>query len=131
MTAKKLGTLGKLSQFSGIKTPVVDSEVIAVAPEIENPNEPVPTTTPVKKTRSKRAINDKPVTINIKIKKSQKDWLAETASQVRDNNTDPVLPALRVYPQHLIGVAIELLQSVDVDWSEVKTVDDLHKALNL
>jgi hypothetical protein len=51
------------------------------------------------------------MTVNIKITKGQKDWLAETASFVRENNTEPVPPSERVYPQHLIGVAIELLRS--------------------
>ncbi len=64
-------------------------------------------------------------------KRSQKDWLSETASQVRDNNTEPVPPALRVYPQHLIGVAIDLLKSADLDWFAIKTTEDLRKALNL
>jgi hypothetical protein len=63
--------------------------------------------------------------------KGQKNWLAETASQVRENNTEPVPPSERVYPQHLIGVAIDLLESADVDWDEIKNVEDLRKQLNV
>ena len=63
--------------------------------------------------------------------KSQKDWLAQTATEVRDNNTEPVPPAVRVYPQHLIGVAINLLKEAEVDWSQVKNVEDLREQLNL
>ncbi len=69
--------------------------------------------------------------MNIKITKSQKDWLAQTATQVRDNNTEPVPPAYRVYPQHLIGVAIDLLNSAEVDWTQIKNVEDLREQLNL
>ena len=69
--------------------------------------------------------------MNIKITKSQKDWLAETATQVRDNSTEPVPPAERVYPQHLIGVAIDLLNGAQVDWTQVKNVEDLREQLNL
>lgn len=71
------------------------------------------------------------ITVNIKIRKDQKEWLTDTASTVRNNNTDPVPPAERVYPQHLIGVAIDLLSSADVDWSEVRNVEELRKQLNL
>ena len=69
--------------------------------------------------------------MNINIRKDQKDWLADTASLVRDNNTEPVPPSQRVYPQHLIGVAIDLLQDADVDWSELKNVEELREQLNL
>ena len=69
--------------------------------------------------------------MNIKIRKDQKDWLTDTASQVRDNNLDPVPPAERVYPQHLIGVAIDLLEAADVDWDVVKNVEELREYLNL
>jgi hypothetical protein len=115
MTAKKkLGGLGKLSQFSGIKAP-----------------EPEPIIVPLPPTVPQEAATPKLVSINIKITKSQKDWLATTASQVRDNNSEPVPPSERVYPQHLIGVAIELLQAAEVDWSQVRNGSDLREQLNL
>jgi hypothetical protein len=132
---KKMGTLGKLSHFSGIKSSSPEEAIaptpIETPPAIADDTPAVTTEAPTPKKKVKRSSTDKPVTINIKIKKSQKDWLAETASQVRDNNSDPVPPALRVYPQHLIGVAIELLQAADVDWTEIKTVGDLQKALKV
>lgn len=71
------------------------------------------------------------VTVNIKITKSQKMWLATTASNVRDNNESPVAPSDRVYPQHLIGVAIDLLKSSDVNWQEVSNIEDLREQLKL
>lgn len=132
-TKKKLGGLGKLSQFSGIKTtePVTDVET-------ENKEEAV------SEAKSTAIVDNTPIThvavppsteklvsINIKITKAQKDWLAAVASQVRDNNTEPVPPAERVYPQHLIGVAIDLLKAADVDWSQIRNVEELEEALNL
>ena len=69
------------------------------------------------------------ITVNIKIRKNQKEWLTDTASTVRDNNTQPVPPSERVYPQHLIGVAIDLLQNVD--WGEVKNVEELRELLKI
>jgi hypothetical protein len=71
------------------------------------------------------------VTINIQMMRDQQEWLAETACTIRENNCKPTLPAERVYPQHLIGVAIELLRSADVDWSQIKNIEDLQKQLNL
>ncbi|MEH1830664.1 MAG: hypothetical protein V7L29_00895 [Nostoc sp.] len=37
----------------------------------------------------------------------------------------------RVYPQHLIGVAVELLQKSDIDWSRVKNAENLRQQLKL
>jgi hypothetical protein len=51
--------------------------------------------------------------INIKITKVQRDWLTQIASQIRDNNESPVPPQDQVFPQHLIGIAIDLLNSYD------------------
>ncbi|PSF33901.1 hypothetical protein C7H19_19450 [Aphanothece hegewaldii CCALA 016] len=53
------------------------------------------------------------------------------ATLVRDNNTEFVPPAERVYPQHLIGVAIDLLKAADVDWNQVRNIEELQKTLNL
>ncbi len=69
--------------------------------------------------------------MNIKIRKDQKKWLTDNASTVRNNNTKPVLPSERVYPQHLIGVAINFLEAAGVDWEEVKNVEELREQLNL
>ena len=138
MSKRKMGGLGKLSQFSGIKhrepepaTIESESEVKSKVQESE-PSESSPIQNPKSKIQNQEVQNqEKLVTVNIKITKSQKDWLAETATQVRDNNTEPVPPAYRVYPQHLIGVAIDLLKEAEVDWRGVKNVDDLREQLNL
>jgi len=37
----------------------------------------------------------------------------------------------RVYPQHLIAVAIDLLLGSDIDWEEVKNIEQLRQGLNL
>jgi len=57
--------------------------------------------------------------------------LAETARTVRDNNDTPVAPSERVFPQHLIGVAIDLLRDTDIDWSTVRTIEDLRQQIKL
>ncbi len=132
VTKKKLGGLGKLSQFSGIKPQSQSSEFKVRNSELEEKenNYELRTTNYELKTPNSE-LKKKLVTVNVKITKAQKDWLAKTASQVRDNNLEPVPPALRVYPQHLIGVAIDLLQAAEVDWDKVKNVEDLREQLNL
>ncbi|MDF5708699.1 MAG: hypothetical protein PUP90_13810 [Nostoc sp. S4] len=37
----------------------------------------------------------------------------------------------RVYRQHLIGVAVELLQNSDIDWTQVKNTEELRQQLKL
>jgi hypothetical protein len=97
------------------------------------PESPEPVDTP--KTTKKRSTKSKPAdpltTVNIKIPRSAQRWLQDTAQQVRENNPEPVPPAQRVYPQHLIQAAIALLQAQDVDWEGVRNVDDLRNRLNL
>ena len=88
----------------------------------------LPKTTPKKKSKPKA---DPPQPVNIKLPKSQTDWLRETAQLVRGNNDAPVPAGQRVFPQHLIGVAIELLQDTEIDWSTVKNIDDLRRHLKL
>ena len=124
----------KLGNFSGIKKP---------QPEATKPPEPTPEpeakpteVKPAQTSKSKAKVlkktsGKKLVTVNIKIRKDQKAWLTDTASTVRDNNTEPVPPADRVYPQHLIGVAIDLLEAAGVDWEEVRNVEELREQLNL
>lgn len=80
--------------------------------------------------RTKKTKAEELVTINIKIPKSSKQWLADKAQQVRDNNSTPVPPKERVYPQHLINAAIEMLKNADVDWSQVQTIEELQEQLN-
>ena len=71
------------------------------------------------------------VTVNIKIRKDQKAWLTDTASTVRNNNSEPVPPSERVYPQHLIGVAIDFLEAAGIDWDEVRNVEELREHLKI
>jgi len=112
MTKKKMGSMGKLSQFSGIKRQEKD-------PAAGEPKAPV------------SSPKEKLVTINTKITRAQQQWLTDTARTVRENNSDPVPPSERVFPQHLIGVAVELLQKAEVDWSQVRNVEELRNQLNL
>ena len=148
---------GKLSSFSGIKnTPETEQQPETTeekpAPiQTRNQQKPPtrskttlntsPTSTTVEHSSSTNAqtteqqptppVKEKPVTVNIKISRTQHEWLTDTARTVRDNNTEPVPPGDRVYPQHLIGVAIELLQAGDIDWNEVKNVEDLKRFLDI
>lgn len=136
MSTKRMGGMGKLSDFG--KTPVVSP----VATVIETVKEELPVTTAAvvisteivaKKItpKTKKVTQEKLVTVNIKIKRSQQEWLADTAQTVRSNNTEPVSPSDRVFPQHLIGVAIELLKNADVDWEKIKTLTELKNYLKL
>ena len=148
--------LGKLSSFSGIKNqpeteqqPETTQET-KTSPVTRRQQKPAtrskttkkssPTSTTVEHSNSTNTpttkeqptpVKEKPVTVNIKISRTQHEWLTDTARTVRDNNTEPVPPGDRVYPQHLIGVAIELLQAGDIDWSEVKNVEDLKRMLDI
>lgn len=105
-------------------------------PETSAP-EPSPVATPkatppvTPKRRAKSRPADPLTTVNIKIPRSAQRWLQDTAQQIRENNPEPVPPAQRVYPQHLIQAAIMLLQAQDVDWESVRNVDDLRNELNL
>jgi len=75
--------------------------------------------------------HEKLVTINIKIPRTQQSWLTDTARKVRDNNDTPVAPSERVFPQHLIGVAIDLLHPSALDWSTVRNLEGLRQQLRL
>lgn len=97
-------------------------------PKVETPPpQPEPQLTPQKQADDKGKL----VPINIKITRRQHEWLNDTAWAVRRNNSERVPPNERVFPQHLIGVAIDLLQASGVDWSQVKNVEELRKVLNL
>lgn len=78
-----------------------------------------------------RSKKSKQVTVNIKILKQQQDWLRDTAQTVRDNNDEAVPASDRVYPQHLIQVAIDMLQGADVDWEQVRNAEELRQQLKL
>ncbi len=118
----KMGGMGKLSQFSGIKQSPTSVDMEA---------DRVPAQDPPVEAATLANSKEKLVAVNFKITRNQQEWLADTARLVRDNNVQAVPPAERVYPQHLMGVAISLLQQADVDWSQIKNVEQLRKQLNL
>jgi len=120
MTSKKgsrMGGLGKLSDFGKTLSPQPEPKPEQVASSEVEKQQPVPT--------------EKLVPINIKITRAQQRWLADTARMVRDNNDTPVAPTERVFPQHLIGVAIDLLRDTEIDWSNVRNIEDLRQQLKL
>ena len=148
----------KLGNFSGIKPPaeptkppkpetIVEAEAApetqpkpASKPKSESkaktktkkpPTEPKTSTKAKAKVGKKTQAKEELVTVNIKIRKDQKAWLTDTASTVRNNNSEPVPPSERVYPQHLIGVAIDFLEAAGIDWDEVRNVEELREQLNL
>ena len=84
-----------------------------------------------KATRQKKTKTEELVTVNIKIPKTSKQWLAEQSQQVRDNNSEPVPPKERVYPQHLINLGIKMLQNADINWSKVQNIEEIEEQLNL
>ena len=118
----KMGGMGKLSQFSGIKQSPAPADMEA---------DRVPALDPPVEAATLANSKEKLVAVNFKITRNQHEWLADTARLVRDNNAQAVPPAERVYPQHLMGVAISLLQQADVDWSQIKKVEQLRIQLNL
>jgi hypothetical protein len=128
----RMGKMGKLSDFGqspSASVPIVEqapSEKIAIA-------EAVSTQIAVElPTPAQSGENQQPeimVNVNIKMSQSQQEWLAATAKTVRRNNPLPVPAKERVYPQHLISLAVELLQSANVDWEDVKTIADLRERL--
>lgn len=131
MTTKKsrMGGLGKLSDFGKTSKPqpqpqsepTLSTELVSQPKQAQKP--------PVK--QQSPTTDEKLVIINIKITRAQQSWLSETARTVRDNNDTPVAPTERVFPQHLIGVAIDLLRDSDIDWSNVRNIEDLRQQLKL
>lgn len=119
MATKRMGGLGKLSDFG---------QAPAAAPSPASSSKPEQ---PKPKSKPKPKQEEKFVTVNIKIQQNQQEWLADTARTIRSNNDAPVPPAERVFPQHLIQVAIDMLQTAEVDWENIRNVEDLREALNL
>jgi len=128
MTTKRarMGGLGKLSDFGKTSKPQPESEPTESK---ERVTEPELLATP--SDGQPQPDREKLVTINIKITRTQQSWLTDTARKVRDNNDTPVPPSERVFPQHLIGVAIDLLRDTDIDWSTVRNLEDLRQWLKL
>ena len=124
----RMGSLGKLSDFGTTKPAAASSqEVLMKTDGVPNAQKKRSGTAKKTKTQPSETLT----TVNIKIKRDQHQWLSDTARQVRDNNFEPVRPSERMYPQHLIGVAIELLKNQDLKWGDIKTVGDLKDQLNL
>ena len=119
MSAKRMGGMGKLSDFS------------RTAPAATPEPTPTPPTEPKKRVKKSAPKKEERVTVNIKVNESQQEWLADTAKQVRRNNTEPVAAIDRVYPQHLIGIAIDLLKASNLDWEKVQNIQDLRKVLDI
>jgi hypothetical protein len=129
----KLGGMSKLSQLSGIKPQASEKETedVSTSPQLNENSEISSESNPKSKDIVVKEDSEKLVAINIKIPKTQKDWLTHKAIEVRDNKDKPVPPGERVYPQHLIRVAIELLENADIDWSRVRNIEELREQLNL
>jgi len=130
MTTKRsrMGGLGKLSDFGKTSLPHKEPESEPTESK-ERGRSPELKATPTD--GQQQPEHEKLVTINIKITRTQQGWLSETARTVRDNNDTPVVPSERVFPQHLIGVAIDLLRNSDIDWSTVRNLEDLRQHLML
>jgi hypothetical protein len=128
----RMGKMGKLSDFGQSPsapvpsvaetsiTPVSEKESVSTQIAVE-----LPTPTQLRENQPTEIM----VNVNIKMSQSQQEWLAAKAKTVRRNNSLPVPAKERVYPQHLISLAVELLQSANVDWEEVKTIEDLRERL--
>ncbi len=128
----RMGKMGKLSDFGqSHKAPAPPEVETSITPVAVTETVPAPIAvelpTPAQSGESQQT--EIMVNVNIKMSQSQQEWLAATAKTVRRNNSLPVPAKERVYPQHLISLAVELLQSADVDWEEVKTRSDLRERL--
>jgi hypothetical protein len=127
----RMGKMGKLSDFGqspSLPAPIVEQEPeekIALVVAVEESAVELPTPAQLGESQQTEIM----VNVNIKMSQSQQEWLAATAKTVRRNNSLPVPAKERVYPQHLISLAVELLQSADVDWEDVKTIADLRERL--
>ena len=93
-------------------------------------------TAPIKQSRStsstrKKAKPDRLKKINIDIGERRHNRLTEIAAQIRANNTAPVAPSERMYPIHLIQIAIDfLVDGLEIDWNEIQKPEDLRRLLN-
>jgi hypothetical protein len=118
---RRTGVMGGMSLggFSG--TPVTPQKAEETAP---------------KKAEAKPKRETKPKTeklepVNIKLPSGLKKWFRDRAEQVRANNLAPVPADERVYPQHLMQLAGEFLQSANINWDEAKNIEDIKKQLGL
>ena len=117
-----------LSSFKTTST----SEPTPATPPKETPTvEPAQTPAKPKAKRKPKKKSEKVATLNIQVTRSQQRWLQDTAQDIRDNNEAPVPGPERVYPVHLIQVAIDLLKKQEVDWEDITDIEGLRNQLNL
>ena len=118
---KRLAEMGNSEEATAPTSQQTINYLFSSPPPTDNPAdkaEDKETTSPTAETEETEDKEDKTkqlTNINVKIPLSQRQWLADTARQVRRNNTKPVPPAERVYPQHLVSIAIQLLQKSHID----------------
>lgn len=122
-TKKRMGGMS-LSSFA--KTPAD-----TVEPTVTPTDKPKASVTEKAKAKRKTIKQEPYANLNIQITRSQQRWLQDTAQQVRDNNAEPVPAKERVYPVHLIQLAIDLLKAQSINWDEVKTTEELRDSLNI
>jgi hypothetical protein len=128
----RMGKMGKLSDFGqspSAPAPPVEETILTPVAIIESVSTQIAVELPTPTQSEESQQIEIMVNVNIKMSQSQQEWLAATAKTVRRNNSLPVPAKERVYPQHLISLAVELLQSANVDWEEVKTIEDLRDRL--
>lgn len=125
MKRDKMNGMVSLSQFSAFNS--------SVPSETEEPTATAdaPKTKVAKTGSSAKKSKEKPVSMVIELTRDQQQWLSETAQTIRDNNINPVPAGERVFPRHLISVAVDLLHCSDVELDGVLTVEDLRKKLGL
>lgn len=122
----RMGGLGKLSDFGKTSKPKQELEQDPTSSLEKVDKKELEASPPGRQLEPEKLVN-----INVKITRTQHTWLSQTARSVRDNNNTPVAPSERVFPQHLISVAIDLLQDTDIDWSQINNVEDLRQQLKL
>ena len=130
----RMGKMGKLSDFgqspsAPVPVPPVVETILPPVAVTESVPTPIAVELPTPTQSGASQPTEIMVNVNIKMSQSQQEWLAATAKTVRRNNSLPVPAKERVYPQHLISLAVELLQSANVDWEDVKTRSDLRERL--
>ena len=122
----RMGGLGKLSDFGKTSKPKQEPEATSLPEKVSSSELEVSPSV-----RQKQPEPEKLVNVNVKITRTSQTWLSQTARTMRDNNDTPVAPRLRVFPQHLIGIAIDLLHSTDIDWNTIRNIEDLRQQLKL
>jgi hypothetical protein len=118
---RRTGVMGGMSLggFSG--TPVTPQKAEETAPK-KAEAKPKPRTT---------SKTEKLEPVNIKLPSGLKKWFRDRAEQVRANNLSPVPADERVYPQHLMQIAGELLMASNVDWDKAQSTEDIRQQLGL